>query len=58
MQGHACIGNTISQQGSNATGKLVSTAGIATGSLTVSRVGLVTPAKEQRFNCIALQHDR
>jgi len=42
---HAQIGNTISQQGSNATGKLVSTAGIATGSLTVSRVGLgYTPA--------------
>ena len=42
---HPQIGNTISQQGSNATGKLVSTAGIATGSLTVSRVGLgYTPA--------------
>ena len=37
---HPNIGNTISQQESNATGKLVSTAGIATGALTVSRAGL------------------
>ena len=46
---HAQIGNTISQQGSNATGKLVSTAGIATGDLTVSRAGIgYTPASGNR----------
>ena len=46
---HAQIGNTISQQGSNATAKLVSTAGIATGDLTVSRAGIgYTPASGNR----------
>ena len=46
---HPQIGNTISQQGSNATGKLVSTAGIATGDLTVSRAGIgYTPASGNR----------
>jgi len=43
------IGNTISQQGSNATGNLVSTAGIATGNLTVSKAGIgYTPASGNR----------
>ena len=42
---HPNIGNTISQDNSEATGNLVATAGIATGTLTVSRVGLgYTPA--------------
>ena len=42
---HPIIGNTISQETSEATGNLVATAGIATGTLTVSRVGLgYTPA--------------
>ena len=42
---HPNIGNTISQDNSEATGNLVATAGIATGTLTVSKVGLgYTPA--------------
>ena len=42
---HPNIGNTISQDNSEATGNLVATAGAASGTLTVSRVGLgYTPA--------------
>ena len=39
------VGNTVTQENSGATGNLVSTAGIATGALTVTRAGLgFTPA--------------
>ena len=37
---HPTLGNTIYQQGSNATGNFTGTAGIATGSLTVTRAGI------------------
>ena len=37
---HPTLGNTIYQQGSNVTGNLTGTAGIATGSLTVTRTGI------------------
>ena len=37
---HPTLGNTIYQQGSNVTGNLTGTAGIATGSLTVTRAGI------------------
>ena len=39
------VGNTVTQENSGATGNLVSTAGIATGALTISRPGIgFTPA--------------
>ena len=42
---HPTLGNTITQQGSNASGNFVGSAGAASGGLTVTRVGLgYTPA--------------
>ena len=45
LQIHYEIGNTFSQQGTNATGNLVGTAGSATGNLDITNAGLgYTPA--------------
>ena len=50
------VGNTVTQENSGATGNLVSTAGIATGALTVTRPGIgFTPASGHfQYNGVSL----